>query len=78
MKGEESNPDDPLTCPRCKGSTFEPIRNADYARALKMSEVAWKENNWLGKQREIRAPLEGWEITCLAEMLDFIDPQDGA
>jgi hypothetical protein len=78
VEGETLRPDDPLICPRCKGSTFEPLRNADYARALRISEVSFKTNDWRAKQKEIRFILDGWLYTCIVEMLDFIDPLDGA
>jgi len=78
VKGKKTDPNDPLVCPRCKGSTYEPLRDADYARSLRMDESSWNKNNWRGKQREIRSVLDGWEIACLSEMFDFINPEDDA
>lgn len=79
VKGHKTDPaTDPLQCPHCKGTTYEPLPDASYARAVGISDQSWNENNWRGKQREIRTVLDGWEIACLSEMVDFLDPDYGA
>jgi hypothetical protein len=77
-RGKKNDPKEPPVCPRCKGSTFEPLRNADYARALRISEVSFKTNDWLAKQKEIRTILDWWLIDCISGVLDFMDPDDNA
>lgn len=75
VKGHKTDPaTDPLQCPHCKGTTHEPLPDASYARAVGISDQSWNENNWRGKQREIRTVLDGWEIDCLSQMIDFLDP----